>query len=208
MNAQKRHRCHSEGAICAKRAICASGWTRSFVSALCGLLMMTVLAQSVAALDVPEREHEPQPVLVEMNGWQIFARQAASDGAQLRFSEVQATRLAAPRWVLRADHLIVAPGITGAYELEWLVARGNVRLAGPNDLYVMGDQAVAVVPGREITFWAGSDRPGVSGGDWKLEASRVDVEFEPARVQWTRVSAGRESGRAPRQNGNNWTSDL
>ncbi len=149
-----------------------------------------------AAEPGPRRTSAPGPVLVEMGGWQIFARTAEATPTGLRFDEVRARRVqpaAHGAWALATDRLDVALQAGPDGPVRWMWARGHVRLGGPDDLYVMADQALGLAPRRSWSLIGAHARPSVVGDGWRLRAHRIEVDLDGAHVRLWHV------GQRPRE---------
>jgi hypothetical protein len=152
-------------------------------------VLVCCFASRAVALDGPELSSESGPVLVEIGGWQIFAQQVSAHGAHLRFDDVQASRGPDGRWTLVADRLQVGLRATGLAEVDWWSASGRVRLAGPDDLYVMAEHLAALEPTRRLCLMGEHEPAALTGVGWQLTAAQIDVDLRSARVKLDDLSA-------------------
>lgn len=162
--------------------------------------LVCVVSSAVAHAEVPLRTDEPNPALVDMGGWQIFAADMSVDGPHISFKDVQATAHGPNQWTLRAERLEVtlapssgharwhATGFGG--EVMWMRARGDVRVSGPDDLYVTAEQAVTVQPRRTLEFIDADQPPTAGAAKWRLAARRIIIQLASGRVEYDRPISG------------------
>lgn len=165
---------------------------RSSLVRACGVVICTILlahwlVESAQAQEPPRKTTQGEasgPVLVEVGGWEIFARRAVVEAAWVRLDEVYART---GSWVLTANHVEFAFRGPGTSSLAWLLARGDVKVAGPDELFVTAPQMVSMDPSRELVFVEAGDAPSVSETDWRLLARRIVVELATGRVSVEQV---------------------
>ena len=122
-------------------------------------------------------------MLVEIGGWQVFAKEVSGHGTHLRFEGVEASRGPGGPWTLVTDSLIVALKAPHLAEAEWMLASGRVRVSGPDDLYVMAPHMATFEPARGLVFTGAEEPARLFGTDWQLTAATIGVDLSSARVQ-------------------------
>lgn len=151
------------------------------------VLWLTLAPVEPAAAFEPSPQSSPvsmtniptSAVLVEIGGWEVFARRVEVAGAVWRLGDVYART---QQWTWTAEHAEFAIAASGPMNAKWLVARGNIRLLGPDDLYVTADRLTSFDLTRRLVFIEEQAPPSAGKADWRLMAHRIEVALDSERV--------------------------
>jgi hypothetical protein len=135
--------------------------------------------------------------------WTIRGESIVRRGDRIRVEQAVARYRRADRptetvWQMRADHLEARVSMLSPHRMRAFAARGRVRIAGPEPLYVAGRRAGSWAPGRSVTVWNASrdtrvDGAHVIGDRWTLAGEGVAVDLDDQQVTVDEIGSRRRS---------------
>lgn len=135
--------------------------------------------------------------------WTIHGESIVRRGDRIRVEQAVARYRRADEptetvWQMRADYLEARVSVLSPHRMRGFSARGRVRIAGPEPLYVAGQRAGSWDPGGSVAVWNASrdtqvDGAHVIGDRWTLAGEGISVDLDDQKVTVDEIGSRRRS---------------